>query len=139
MAFKQYNSNGEVMPDQPTDGAGFKIVGFVKRKFISQSGKFAKLTLDVPGPKGEKKLDVRAFDAEVIGDIAPLADGARVTVLGRVDSEPVKNKAGEKVMIDGYAQWVAALTATKVTVDPSSKKPANKPAANPLGNDDVNW
>jgi len=125
--------------NEPSEGAGFRIVGFVKRKFLSPGGKFASLTIDVPGEKGQKILDVRTFDAECIGDIGRLLDGARVTVLGRVDSELVKNKAREAIMIDGYNKWVAVLTATSVKVDASSKKPDAKTASHPLGDDKVDW
>jgi len=115
-------------------GAGFRICGHVVRvPFLARSGKFAKVTLAVPGGgrsgTGEKKIDVRAFEADVIAEIAQLGAGMTVQITGNVDSESVKDKAGNSVKVDGYDVWVSVLTAKKVDVEGSSRKPAEKPDA----------
>lgn len=119
-------------------GAGFRVCGAVVRApFISSSGKFGKLTLGVPGGRGETKVDVRAFDLLVIEEMRALGAGQTVQITGAIDMEPVKDKKGEKVIIDGYAQWVPALTAKAIKVEGSSVAAA--PAATGAAPVDKGW
>lgn len=117
-------------------GAGFRIIGaLVRAPFVAQSGKFAKLTLGVPNTRGESKIDVRAFNADVIEEIRGLGIGQTVQVTGTVDTEAVKDKKGEKVLIDGYAYWVSVLTAKAVTVEGASTRPAAPPKTDAAATD----
>lgn len=123
-------------------GAGFRVCGFVVRRFVTPSGKAAFLTLDVPSEKAgkTKKIDLRAFDDEVIGDVGSLTPGAKVQVTGVVDMEKVTDKARAPIMIDGREKWTPALTIKKVTVEGSSKAP--KPPSEPSKKSDgapVDW
>lgn len=109
-------------------GAGFRIVGaLVRDPFIAASGKFAKMSLGVPGQRGEVKHEVRAFNLDVIEEIRGLGIGQTIQVTGTVDSECLKDKKGVEVMVDGYKCWVERLTAKEITVEGASVKPAAAP------------
>lgn len=110
--------------------ATFEICGAVVRKpFVAPSGKFARVTLATPGRSGEKKTDVRAFDGEIIREIADLGVGQTVRVTGDVDSEKLTNKAKQEVVVDGYTAWQTVLTARWLQVEGSSKAPPPEPGA----------
>jgi hypothetical protein len=106
------------------EGAGFRIVGCVKRVFVADSGKFAKLTVDVQANAHAKTLELKCFDRSVIGDIRALRQGQRVQVRGKVESEKVTDRARNEVKVDGYALWIPALRPTSVEVEGSSRAPA---------------
>ena len=109
-------------------GAGFRVCGAVVRApFVAQSGKFGKLVLGVPGGRSEVKVELRAFDLLVIEELRKLGAGQTVQVTGQIDMEPVKDKKGEKVLVDGYAAWVPALTMKAIKVEGSSVRPADPP------------
>lgn len=108
-------------------GAGFRICGAIARDPFAR-GAFARLTLAVPGQRGETKIDVVAFDPDVIADIGDLGIGMTVQVTGSITMEAVKDKAKNKVKIDGYDRWVPLLVAKKVTVEGSSVKPSSSSA-----------
>ena len=108
------------------NGAGFRIAGNVVRRFVSQSGKFAALTVDVNAHPRSKKIEMRCFSLDLIGEIESLTAGQNVEVTGHVDSEPVKNKKGEEVIVDGYKKYVAVLTVKALKVEGSSTRPAPK-------------
>lgn len=98
------------MPGDFTQGSGFRICGAVLRKFVAQSGKVAFLTVEVARARSSVKFDMRTFSRSLIGEIEELGAGQVVEVTGAVDVEPVKDRAGKEVSIDGYSKWVPALT-----------------------------
>lgn len=110
--------------------ATFEICGAVVRKpFVSQAGKFAKVTLATPGRTTEKKTDVRAFDAQIIGDIRALGVGQTVRITGDVDSEKLTAKDKSEVKVDGYVVWSTVLTARWIQIEGSSRAPNPAPGA----------
>lgn len=112
--------------------ATFEICGAVVRKpFVSQSGKFAKVTLATPGRTTEKKTDVRAFDAGIIEEIGSLGVGQTVRITGDVDSEKLTAKDKSEVSVDGYPVWMTVLTARWVSVEGSSRAPSPTPGVAP--------
>jgi hypothetical protein len=122
-------------------GDGWRITGVVvKDPYINRAGTFAALTIATPGKKGEKKHDVRAFDADLIEEIRGLGIGMTVQVTGGIDNESLKDKAGKDVSVDGWRVWVTKLTARKIEVEGSSRAPApagGKPAPNSA--EDKGW
>lgn len=109
------------------DGTGFRVAGTVVRTFISQSGKFGRLTLKVNEHPHPPQLDFKTFDRIVIGDLRDLRAGQRVQVRGKIQSEKVTDKKGDPVKVDGYEVWVPALRPASFEVEGSSKRPAEKP------------
>ncbi len=102
-------------------GSGFRVCGYVVRKFVAPSGKVAFLVIDVPGEKGRSsKIDLRAFDAEVIGDVGSLNVGAKAEMTGRIDVEKLAGKDRNPVTVDGRDAWVTKLTVRTVKVDGAS-------------------
>lgn len=107
-----------------TPGAGFRIVGYVVRRFVPPSGKVAFLTLDVPNSKGKNnKIELRTFESDMITEVGALGDGMTVQVTGSIDVECLKDKSKKDVQIDGRAKWVPALTIKALKIEPSSVKP----------------
>ena len=103
------------------EGAGFRVCGTVVRNWISPTGKFAALTLDVNRSPRGAKIEMRAFHRGSIDDIRILQPGQRVKCTGQIDWEPIKNKAREEIKIDGYQKWVAVLSILSVEVEGSSR------------------
>jgi len=101
------------------NGAIFKVVGFVKRKFVSPAGKFAKVTLDVPRASGgETHVDVRSFGKDgLIGAIGKLEMGQRVQFTGTIEKQVLTSRDKKEVVVDGYKAWVEVLTATKMEAE----------------------
>ncbi len=120
------------------NGTIFKVVGFVKSKWVSPAGKFAKVTVDVPRAdgSGESQIDVRAFGKSgLIEEMNKLQQGQRVSFTGNVDKELLKSKDRKEVTVDGYKAWVERLTATKMEVEP-----VKQTAVGGLADDDkVGW
>lgn len=115
-------------------GDGWRVVGaVVKEPFCRET--FGRLTIGVPGRRGEKKIDVVSFDAEVIGDMRALGIGQTIAVTGGIEIEAVTNRAKEKVLVDGYAKWVPLLVAKKITVEGASVKPAAPPKTDAAATD----
>jgi len=111
-------------------GAGFRICGAVIRRWVSSSGKFATLTLDVSAHPRSKKIQVRAFDQAVVAEIAELGAGQTVEVTGQIDADCLKNKAKAEVKVDGYPVWVFPLTVKALKVEGASRRP-QEPAPEP--------
>lgn len=109
-------------------GCGFRVVGHVVRKFVVASGRCAFLVLAVPGERGERKHELRAFDDEIIIEIGALGVGMTVEALGTIENEALKDKARADVQVDGRACWVEKLTIRTLNVEGSSKVP-EAPAA----------
>jgi hypothetical protein len=126
-------------------GCGFRLVGHVVRRWINPARSFATLVLAVPGEKGERKHDLRAF-GEMVDLVEPLGVGMTVEALGTIDVEALKNRAREDVKVDGYAVWVEKLTIRTLNVEGSSVAAPAKhtTAAAPvpggrLPGDNVDW
>lgn len=122
-----------------TQGAGFRIVGSVVRKFVAPSGKVAFLTLDVTADGRSKKIDLRGF-GDTVEEIGCLNQGALIEVTGTIDNEKLTAKDRSDVMVDGRAKWVPALTVRAVKAEASSKPAAKSPPkkpAHPAGDDDL--
>ncbi len=106
-------------------GAGFRVVGAVVRKYANNRGTFAGLTLDVVGAPRSKKIDLRAFDEDIVHQIAELGDGQTIEVTGSVDMESVKSKDKKEILVDGRAKWVTVLTVKAIKVEGSSVQPSS--------------
>lgn len=105
-------------------GAGFRICGYVVRRFVPQSGKCAFLTLDVPNGRGKNaKIELRTFEHDLIVEVGALGDGQTVQVTGGIDMEALKDKARNDVKVDGRAVWKPALTIKAIKIEASSVKP----------------
>lgn len=114
------------------EGSGFRVVGFVVRKYVADSGKFARVTVDVNQSPHPAKLDFRTFDPTMVADVGALKAGQKVQVRGRIESEKLKDKNKVEIMKDGYVYWATVLTLTSVEVEGSSRSPAAPaPAAEP--------
>lgn len=129
-------------------GAGFRICGAVVRRFVAQSGKAAFVTIDVPGERGSKKIELRSFDRSIVADIGSLGAGQIVECTGTVDVEKLTNKQRDEVKVDGYAKWMPALTIRVLRIEGSSRAPspasqtgddANASAALPPTSPATNW
>lgn len=84
------------------------IEGVVKKKFISKSGRFAILPLEVAG-EYPCYIDIKCFGASV--EMAASANkGSFVTATCELGIELVKNKLGEPVMVDGYKKYYPAFS-----------------------------
>jgi hypothetical protein len=125
-------------------GSGFRIAGYVVRRWVAPSGKYSTLVLDVTVDSRSKKIDLRGF-SDVAADVGFLTVGQAVTVTGAVDMEKLTSKSKEPVKVDGYEVWKPALTIRKIVVEASSTAPGSDPlnrapAGQSNDNDDVaNW
>jgi hypothetical protein len=108
----------------------FHVCGQVKRKWVADSGKFATVTLDIPGERGII-INLRSFKDGPIDEIRGLVPGMTIECVGNISSETVKDKKGDDIKIDGYKKYVEVLTIKKLKIDPTSKQ--NPPKDN--GND----
>jgi len=119
------------------EGAGFRIVGTIKRLFISPTGKFAAVRLKVNSPPHPPELDMKCFDRILIGDMQrDLRVGQRVQFTGKIESEKLQDKSRNDVKVDGYEVWIPALRPAKFEVEGSSRKPAEKPTEPAAGTTD---
>jgi len=110
-------------------GTGFRMCGPVVRKpYVNQARTFASLVIGTPGKKGEVKHELRAFDADVIDEIAGLGIGQIVKVTGALDREALTDKARNDVKADGYTVFVEKLTIRTLEVEGSSRRPGPSPA-----------
>jgi len=128
------------MPNDFIQGSGFRVCGTVLRKRIPDSRKIAFLTLNVERPRSSVKLDMRTFDRGLIDDIGSLADGQLVEVTGAVDIEPLKDRSGHEVKVDGYNRWFPALTIKVLRIHGASRPAAPSepdPGGPPLDDDGV--
>lgn len=112
-------------------GAGFRIVGVVARKpFVVASGKCAFLELAVPGRKGkEVKHELRAFDYDMIMEVAALGAGQVVQVTGVIDREPLQFKIDGKyqnAQHDGKDVWVSKHTIRAIAVEGAVAQPKDE-------------
>jgi hypothetical protein len=106
-------------------GAGFRVCGAVTREPFCRDT-FGRVTIAVPGKRGETKIDLVTFDAGVIAEMRGLGVGMTVQVTGSIEMEAVKDRTKEKVLVDGYPKWVPLLVAKRIDVEGSSRKPAEK-------------
>lgn len=109
--------------------AKVEICGVVDRKFVSNSGKFAKLVIAHPGRRGEVKTDCRSFDPDTIRAINELGVGQMVTVECSLEREKLTDKAKSEVKVDNFAVWMTALTINSLKVD-------DKPATGDMFSDE---
>lgn len=106
------------------DCARFKITGAVTRSWVANSGKFAKATIEVGGQR-RRLIEVRAF-REMVEKIRELGTGEVVTIVGEVERNVLKNKAGADVEVDGYKVFANELTATAITRTDDKRAPTPK-------------
>jgi hypothetical protein len=109
-----------------SDEATFRVTGAVVRSNVAASGKAAWVTLDVLSGERSKKLDFIAF-GDAVQEVGALAKGATVELTGQIDIQPVKDKAGAQVKVDGFARWfpmlvVRAVTSSKTTANPRHRE-----------------
>src|SRR5258707_7116872 len=102
----------------------FRETGFVVRRWVATSGKFATLVLDVENDGRHSKVDFVTFDA--VRDFDQLTIGREVTVEGRIGMTKLTTKAREDVIIDNYPKYVPQLIVMDVSVAATSKKPETK-------------
>lgn len=108
------------------EGTGFRVIGTVVRTFVSQSGKFGKLTLKVSEPPHPPQLDFKTQDQIVIGDLRQIRQGQRIQVIGKIQSEKVTDKKFDPIKVDGYEVWVPVLRPTKFEFEGSSRPPQSR-------------
>lgn len=113
-------------------GSGFRIAGYVVRRWVAPSGKYSTLVLDVTVDGRSKKLELRGF-SDMAPDVGFLTVGQAVTVTGSVDMEKLTAKDKTPVKVDGYEVWKPALTIRKITVEASSVAPGDDPLARAPG------
>jgi hypothetical protein len=116
------------------EGTGFRIIGTVVRTFVSQSGKFGKLTLKVSEAPHPPTLEFKTQDRIVIGELKQLRQGQRVQVKGKIQNEKVCDKRFDPIKVDGYEVWVPVLRPHSFEVEGSSRTPADRPNAQPASN-----
>lgn len=126
------------------EGSGFRIVGFVTKKFAAQSGKFGRVTVDVNQSPHPAKMEIRTFDPALVADIGKLQAGQKVQIRGRIENEKLKTRDKEEVKVNGFAYWATILTMTEMEIEGSGRKSepsrpdgqSPSPAArNPFGGD----
>jgi hypothetical protein len=113
-----------------THGAGFRIAGRVKRKFVATSGKVAFLTLEIDFDGKHKSIDLKAFGDQVV-EVGSLREHDDVEVTGSVDAEQPKNKDKSAVQKDGRDFWCPSLTIKVVKAAKREKPP--EPTDDELG------
>lgn len=111
----------------------FQEKGTVVRMFVAKSGKFARLTLDIPNDRGSIKIPFVTFDCT--SDFAPLRKGDEVELSGRIGIEKLTDKNRRDVQVDGYTHWQPQLVVT--SVKPSKVAPAKPDNALSGSDDDI--
>lgn len=99
------------------------MAGNVARRFVSQTGKFAALTIDVNRHPRAVKVEMRCFDRGVITQIEELTSGQSVEACGQIDMEVLKSKGGEEVSLDGYKKWIPVLTIKSLKTEDARPSP----------------
>lgn len=108
--------------------ARFVIAGPVRKAFAAPSGKFGKLEVLVKNKNGKDcRYEVRAFDSDLIRQIADVGAGQTVKCSGTIDIEPLKNRGKAEIKIDGYSVWVSVFTLKKLEVEALPERPAGNP------------
>lgn len=101
------------------EGTGFRVVGCVSRVFIADSGKFAKVSVDVRQSPHAAKVEFKIFDRSVIGEIWQLRiqKGTLVQVRGKIESEKLTDKSRAPIKVDGYEVWMPALRPSSIEIE----------------------
>lgn len=123
------------------EGAGFRVVGTIKRIFVSPTGKFAEIKLSVNVQPHPPEIVLKSFDRALIGDMKrDLRLGQRVQFTGKIENEKLQDRQRNDVKVDGYDVWLHAMRPTKYEIEGSSRVPApkseGKPAEREPGGDD---
>src|SRR5262245_3499403 len=121
-----------------SDVASFRVTGAVVRANMATSGKAAWLTIDVlGGGERSKKLDFIAF-GDLVQEVGGLAKGSTVELIGDIDIQPVKDKAGNAVTVDGFKKWIPMLVIRGVQGSKASNRMRHREekAGPDLGNED---
>ena len=110
----------------------FRVCGYVKRRWVADSGKFGTLTLEDCGER-EPIINLVCFSSGPIAALRNLEPGQLVRVKGNISTAPIKDKKGEEIKIDGYKRYENLLAIQKMEVDPTSRKSSSE---NGGGSDD---
>jgi len=95
----------------------FSVEGTITKKFVSESGKFAKFGLNVPteGKRFPIRLDLKSFSLTSIRLIKEGLDkGSSVRVSGTVESAKLTDKTGADVIVDDYPVYMNVLVASEI-------------------------
>ena len=95
----------------------FSVEGTITKKFVSESGKFAKIGLNVPteGKRFPIRMDIKSFSMSVIKLIKESLDkGSSVKVTGTIENKKLTDKTGADVVVDDYPVYVSELVASEI-------------------------
>lgn len=104
------------------------IEGKVSRVYTSE--KFGSLKFESTNGRRLCKFETKAFDKDIIACIKALKVGQDVSVEFVLDTECLRDKAGQDVMVDGYKVWSPCLKAVSING-------VVKAEADPLNGDNV--
>ena len=109
------------------EGAGFRIIGTIKKIFINDRGNFAAVKVKVAAVHSPE-FDLKVFDKILIGDIKrDLRQGQRVQFTGGIENEKATERNGDEIKNEaGYTIWMPALRLKKYEVEGSSRAPQSK-------------
>ena len=104
-------------------GKGFRITGYVTRKFTPPSRKCCFLTIETPGEKPGKldKTEMVAFQ-DLVEQADALGVGQVVQATGTIGSKLLTNKARADVQVDGKNVWILQLIVRTIAVEGESEK-----------------
>lgn len=117
------------------DCAKFKITGAVLDKFISPSGKFARLKVETSINGKRAKHTIKVFDHDCVRVVDTCGNGEMITVEGSVGQEVLKDRAGQEVKVDGYSVWqpmLVALSIISATAVPTQRQTSNRQPSRPV-------
>lgn len=96
------------------DCAKFRITGAVLDKWVSPSGKFARLKVETSINGKRAKHTIKVFDHDCVRVVDTCGNGEMITVEGSVGQEILKDRAGQDVKVDGYSVWQTMLVALSI-------------------------
>ena len=116
-------------------GKGFRITGYVTRKFTPPTRKCCFLPVETPGDKPGKqdKTEMVAFQ-DLVEQADALGVGEVVQVTGSIGSKLLTDKARKDVQVDGKNVWVLQLIVRTIAVEGKAKAEAPKEPEKKLNN-----
>jgi len=103
----------------------FLVCGYVKRRWVSESGKYGTITIEDCGDR-QPIVNVQCFADGPIAEIRKLEPGMLIKVSGKIGTQAIKDKKGEEIKIDGYRRYENTLTVKRIAVSPTSRKSSDE-------------